>query len=409
MSRFSFWRKFWSSLWMPGMMFLLGFLDAASVRGASGTDADINIVRAGGGGSIPVSVTGSTPDLDGLMKKCFSLHGAFTLVGSGAQYAIRFEAVGTTGVRVTVEPKIAGGIKVAPHEETGANWWDAAYRAGDDVVKDLTNLPGFFAGRLAFVSKRTGATEIYLSDLLGRQFTPLTADKADARYPHWSPDGTKIIYTGYYKTGFPDLVLIDLSGLPAVKKRTFASFTGTNTGGVFSPDGRRVAMILSSSGNAELYTSDVDGRNIVRVTKSRGLESSPTWAPDGSRLAVSSDPDGKPLLYTVSAAAGSTLNAIRTNVSNYCAEPSWNPRNDKQIAFMAAAGAGFEIEVFDFTTGKTTSFVSGSQPCWTNDGRHLIYTTGTNPEQLAVLDTKTGRSTTITTKGASQASFVYTK
>jgi len=370
--------------------------------------AQIQIVVGENSDAIPVTVTGSTPDLDALMKKAFSIHGAFVNSPAKPDYSFKFDLTGANAVRVTVNSLKVGGVKVAPYDAAGATWREAAYRAGDYVVEKLTNNPGFFAGKLAFVSKRTGATEIWISDILGQEAANVTNDKADARYPHWSPDGAKIIYTGYYRTGFPDLVLVDLTTRPP-SRRSFESFSGTNTGGVFSPDGQHVAMTLSSSGNAELYVSDANGKNIKRLTQTKGLEVSPTWSPDGTRIAVSSDPQGTPLLYEVSISGGAIANLPTQR--NYSAEPSWNPRYKDLIAFMAASGSSFDLALYDARTRKAqwlTGGAGGTEPCWTNDGRHLIFTKGSGAQaQLWVLDTKTGRSAGLTTKGASQASFVY--
>ena len=59
-----------------------------------------------------------------------------------------------------------------------------------------------------------------------------------------------------------DRVEKTVTGLPA----------GTRIGdALWSPDGRRVAMILSRSGTVDLYVGDIDGGNLKRLTKSPKL------------------------------------------------------------------------------------------------------------------------------------------
>ena len=87
--------------------------------------------------------------------------------------------------------------------------------------------------------------------------------------PHWSPDGRKIYYTSYYRNGFPDIYAIDLNTL---ERSTFASFKGINTGATFNPRGSEVAMVLSGTGNSEIYISNTLGRNLRRLTRNPAVE-----------------------------------------------------------------------------------------------------------------------------------------
>ena len=71
--------------------------------------------------------------------------------------------------------------------------------------------------------------------------------------PRWSPDGRKILYTGYFQTGAPDIFEIDTA---TQQRKPFVSLKGTNTSARFSPDGSLVAMILTGEGNSEVYVSN---------------------------------------------------------------------------------------------------------------------------------------------------------
>ena len=71
--------------------------------------------------------------------------------------------------------------------------------------------------------------------------------------------------------------------------------------GAWSPDGSRIAFASvrdrngiwcgsdECSYNAELYVMDGDGTGLERLTRSRGNESSPSWSPDGRRIAFASN------------------------------------------------------------------------------------------------------------------------
>lgn len=72
----------------------------------------------------------------------------------------------------------------------------------------------------------------------------------------------------------------------------------------FSPDGNRLAFVgyrnaikIEAEENkdyyvGELYSIGIDGRSLHRLTRNRGIESSPAWDPTGTRLAfVEARPD----------------------------------------------------------------------------------------------------------------------
>jgi TolB protein len=361
---------------------------------------------------INIAIVSNTPALQQLMQTAFSLHGGFESNNASAtQYVFHFDKVDAKSVSVTVESRVAGGqsFKV---DATGATLNEAAYRAGDAIVAKLIQKPGFFAGKLAFVSERTKYREIYTSDFLGQQVTPLTGDRSTSAVPRFSPDGKKLLYTSYYKSGFPDIILFDLAKAPPTRS-TFASYEGTNTGGTFSPDGQHVAMILSTKdGSTELFVADAQGRNLVRLTHDpKSSKASPTWSPDGRQIAFSADPRGHPLIYIMSATGGA-MQAVPTNISDYCADPAWNPLDATKLAFMTEVGSQLFIAEYDFKTRATTVFQEavGSDPCWLNDGRHLVFThRAAGADQLYILDTETHMVKPLTHNGASEATWAYVK
>jgi TolB protein len=168
---------------------------------------------------------------------------------------------------------------------------DALYSAGDVAVSKTLGTKGFFASKVAFIADRTGNSEVYTSDILFKAVRQLTKDRAQCLSPNLSPDGNVLLYTSYHGTGFPDIYKVDLL---TGRRSVLAGFRGTNTGGTFSPDGRQIAMILSGSGNAEVYVSNSTGKQLRRLTRTDSLEADPSWSPDGRRLVFTSDQLGGP-------------------------------------------------------------------------------------------------------------------
>lgn len=357
-------------------------------------------VKSGGtvtldrGNLIPVHVSGSTAEIDSLANFAFNAHGAYTRVASGGTYDIRFTASGANQVRVDVT---RGGAAVLGQIVSGSTQREALLRAADAAVKATSGLKGFFGSRLAFISEHTGKPEVYVGDLFFGDVRQITHDNAQAMTPRWSPDGTKLLYTSYFRSGFPDIFEIDLASR---QRTTFVSFKGTNSGGRFSPDGRQVAMVLSGEGNPEIYVSNAQGRGVSRRTRTSAVEASPCWSPDGSRLIFTSDAAGGPQLYIMPAAGGS-MSRVPVNLSGYCAEPDWSAGDPNKIAFTARIGRGYQVAVYDLAKRGAAVQVSDApmdavSPVWLADGRHLIFTArAANSRSLYILDTETRRATKI--------------
>lgn len=329
-------------------------------------------------------------ELGGLLRTAFSAHGAFQPVEEGGLFTLRFRPVEGGAVEVAIS---SGRPRVEQFRRSvsAGSLREAALRAADVAVEKITGVPGIFASTLVFVSDRTGHAELYTSDLFFQNFVQRTNDRSESVGPHFSPDGGSVLYTGYYRNDLPDLYLLDLK---SGRRTVFLSFKGINTGGAFSPDGRRVACVLSGTGNAELYLTDRSGRDVRRLTRTESLEADPSWSPDGQRIVYTSDARGRPQLYVMSASGGPTRR-LPTDISRYCAEPAWNPRDAEQIVFTLAQGGSFQLGLFRFSGEGSTVLTSGAgdavEPVWLRDGRHVVYTQRTmRSRRLMLLDTVTG-------------------
>jgi TolB protein len=394
---------------MGGMKRVVFFLLAAVVSFCPGLIAqqgpiDLDAIEKGVGAQRR-SIRLESPDARALalVQRAFSIHGAYEIRTSG-QVDFNFSFV--PAERSAMLVITSGGRELLRENVSGSDWRDATLRAADLAVARTVGTPGFFAGMVAFISDRTGATEVYVSDLFFERPRQITRDRAQCILPNLAPDGSRILYTSFHRNGFPDIYSIDLR---TNRRDVFASFRGMNTGPNHSPDGARVAMILSGSGNSELYVADADGQNLKRLTRTQGLEADPTWAPDGRRLAFTSDEAGRPQIYTID------VSRLPTNISRNCSEPDWNPRNADQIVFTAAIGREFELVLWEFSKNASRVLTQGAgdavHPVWARDGRHVIYTERTpRYSRLMILDTVTGKRSRLSPDGfsnASMADFAY--
>jgi TolB protein len=352
--------------------------------------------------NMPIAVSATTPELQTLARTAFSAHGAFRLQPQGFAFDVKFAPAAANQVQVTISKE---GAVVLNQVVSGSSSRNALLRAADAAVRAMTGKPGFFASRLAFIGERTGKPEVYVGDLFLGEVRQITNDRALALNPEWSPDGGRLLYTSFFRTGFPDIFSLDLNNL---QRSTYVSLKGTNSGARFSPDGRNVAMVLSGEGNPEIYVGNAQGRQITRKTRTQAVEASPCFSPDNSQIVFTSDSMGAPQLF-VMPAAGGTARRLVTQLSRYCAEPDWSKADPRKLAFTLRTGSGYQIGVYDFSTA-TAKIVSKApsdavEPTWLADGRHLVFTArSANQRALWILDTENGKATALSNTSAGMLS-----
>ena len=381
-------------------LFLVLVLGTAANLALAETTRDIGDIIVEGTNAIAIHVSGTTAELDSLANTAFAAHGAFRRVTSGEAFDIRFSSVGANQVNVQVAK---GGSVILNQNANGTSPRNAFYRAADAAVKAASGLNGFFASKLAFISNRTGKDEVYVGDLFMGEVKQITRDNAFAMTPRWAPEGSRLIYTSYFKSGFPDIYLINLANNDRTK---FASFQGTNSGARFSPNGLKVAMVLSGEGTPEIYVAPASGKPVSRLTRSDAVKSSPCFSPDSSRIVYAAEPG--PQLYIMSASGGGSQR-VGSGLGSYCAEPDWSRGDPSKIAFTFREGSCFQIAVLDLKTGQSKkvskAVYDGVEPNWLADGRHLIYTArAAGSRALVILDTESGRTTRLGNISAEKAS-----
>lgn len=338
---------------------------------------------------VPVDLGRTSQALASRVGKALSLHGGLRLSDTKSSvFSANFSAVGSGGIRLEL---LKGNPKtiVTTLSVENENIELALSLACDQMVEKILGIPGFFSGKISYLSSLSGHKEIFVSDALMSSARPQTSFSKITFNPSWSNKGDGIFFTSNRKV-FNNIYFLSIADR---KITTIANYRGSNLAAVQNPRSSQTALVLSTSGNPEIWLAANPLSRPVRLTKNRSNESGPTWSSDGRRMLVTSDARGKPQIYEVSLSTGK-LTRIATNVSSHCTEPAWNPVHSNIFAFTAAVNGGFQVCLYDFRLRKTKILTSGTahhiQPSWTNDGRHLYLTqrTSSGATRIMLLDTE---------------------
>ena len=164
----------------------------------------------------------------------------------------------------------------------------------------------------------------------------------------------------------------------------------------------RIVLVGKVGSAKEIHVMDYDGSGIKQITKNKSLNVSPSWSPDGKRLAFVSYRQGNPRLYVYSGEDGSLKDSTPPG-SELCVAPDWSP-DGGLIAFSSSSEGDSNIFVLDVATGRsrqiTFSRGSDTSPDWSPSGREIAFTSDrSGSPQIYIMDAEGANVRRLTTSG----------
>ncbi len=313
-----------------------------------------------------------------------------TVVRAGGQLVVEARLVDLVSGEYAFAKRYRAGVSAAQV---------VAHTLANDLVQVFTGRPGPFLSRLAFISGRTGSSELFVMDWDGSNPRQLTKHGSIALAPAWAPGGKHLAFTSFLRGGPALFLLSPQEGY----LRLLHDQGGVNSSPSFSPDGQRIVFASSQGGNVDLYTVPVEGGEAQRLTTSLAIDTQPAWAPNGRQIAFTSSRSGRPQLYLMDA-DGSNVRQL-TFEGEFHDEAAW-ASDGTRLVCTTRVDNRFQLATVDVVTGEERVLAgpgNNESPSFSPDGSMLAFVSDrTGTPQIFITDAE-GRPTQLTTEGANHS------
>jgi TolB protein len=159
----------------------------------------------------------------------------------------------------------------------------------------------------------------------------------------------------------------------------------------WSPDGRKIAYVSFERRKPSIWIQEVLTGRRERISGFKGINGAPAWSPDGRYLALTLSKDGNPDIFVMD-----LLNKRLRPLTRHWAidtEPAWSP-DGKEIVFTSDRGGSPQIYRVPVAGGRPErlTFDGGynARASYSPDGKQLtLVTRSAGRYQIGVMDLKT--------------------
>jgi Tol biopolymer transport system component len=209
--------------------------------------------------------------------------------------------------------------------------------------------------------------------------TLLSAIGGSSEYPAWSPDGTQIAFqhtdfrSGSEDIAAPrDIYVMNADGTGERRLTQGAEKGISCEHPSWAPDSRRMVCTCTIEKESDLYILDATSGALTQLTDYDGDEITPTWSPDGVRIAFASNMSTAEgyNIYTVNSDG---TNLTRLTTGTWDIDPTWSP-DSQRIGFSAGETYSSAALCFTDTNGSTLACVDNVQcrdDAWSPEGSQI--------------------------------------
>jgi Tol biopolymer transport system component len=249
-----------------------------------------------------------------------------------------------------------------------------------------TSVRTSYEGKLAYIGKipalHRPALYLVNSDGSGRELLSRSG-VIDHTTFSWSPDGTKIAFTGG-PSRQPQIFVVNADG-SGLRRLTSGLEWPENPS--WSPDGRFIAVDALGARDAEqIFVMRADGTGRRMLTRSTARNLVPSWSPNGRLILFERSvgvgekwaPDGRVDLYAIGSNGRGKRKVARLRTEpEHCVCAAWSPDGTKIVYEAAKPGGKPDIYVMNVDgTGRTRLTrhpARDENPDWSPDGKEIAF------------------------------------
>jgi len=166
----------------------------------------------------------------------------------------------------------------------------------------------------------------------------------------------------------------------------------------WSPDGHKLAYVSFEKKRSQIYIQDLYTQQRELITSFPKINGAPSWSPDGKQLALVLSKDGQPEIYVLNVTTKALRRITRNRVID--TEPSWSP-DGQSLIFSSERGGRPQIYQVDLTSNKTKRLTWEGElnlgGTVTPDGDSLVVVSRHNGNyKISVQDLDSGELRTLT-------------
>jgi serine/threonine protein kinase/Tol biopolymer transport system component len=235
-----------------------------------------------------------------------------------------------------------------------------------EVPGDVGNAAWAEPGKSLFFSHSVnGLTNIWKYNLADRSLTQVTLGAGPDLSPMPDPGGKGFYYVNGKSSGF-------LTAYHVHSKESVDIVSETASQPSISPDGKRLMFVTTPEANhAELWVSDIDGKNKAKVASSERLATG-TWSHDSRQINYVDDANKSSRIYTAGA-DGSGVHEVPWN-GQYVATSIWS--SDDKALYLGAFQPPSNISVWkvniDGSGARTVSTGCAFPADVSADGKYMV-------------------------------------
>lgn len=291
----------------------------------------------------------------------------------------------------------------------------AVHNTHDAIIQFLFKEPGIASSHILYVKTmpkysalQNSISEIWEMDYDGKNPRKIIANNSLNLNPVYFPNSVddkdkKFLFVSYIQ-GQPKIFTSSIQGQ---ELQSLTSLRGNQILPNISRQSDKVAFICDATGRPDLFlqhlhsTGQSVGKPIQIFSKPHSVNASPSFSPDGNKLAFVSDMDWTPRIYLLDLRKENSIDnlACITKKNRENTAPSWSP-DGKKIAYSAKTNGIRQIWIYDLNTQEENQITTGphhkENPFFAPNSLHIVYNTTGRESHVYMVDINRKKTMQIT-------------